>query len=687
MIVGLVATRRQRIIGVNEGALEILQVDNDEIIGKQIDEVFQRGFNQQEVQREEANERVWVGPNGKKIRARVYSLFTEDDDLGIIQIELVRRWDTETTSQAIELQDSIVSFFNGVSYQCRIVGGTREFIQIGLAIESMLGYSSERIISDKGLFHSRIFLRDADYVMKRILGAKKKGHAYMLTYRIYDSSGDIRWINDCGFFPDNSAIMNGILFDVTDRINYEETLRQSCERYERILNAFQDLIVIFDKNNCHQDYIASRMDILYCNPEEFIGRNVYDVLPKDVARIIDEALNTTRMTGQSQSVMYELEIQGEKKWFNMITTLHEDGESVVCTIQDVTELEKSRRRILLVESRYERLLNNLNEGLVIMTTEGRIYQHNDTFLQMLGISRNIVGMNIADFMEPDASNQFEEIKSQIAENRVIVHQTELTTGNKKIPVEIRIYGIYDMMIGKQSIWLIVQDITDRIEKERILRSIAETATLYLDVIGHDIRNYLQAVLAGLDIINMQLENSTITETLCIIEHAVERASHLIAKIQATRGLVEEPLQRINCWRVLKEDVERFIQQYPNVIVSEMYETNKAYIEGDRFLHFVFENLLENAVQYNPRDNKRVWISLYEEDEGYTIIIEDNGKGISDDVKKSLMDSMRRFGGIGIHQAKNIVTKYGGHISIRDRVPGESSQGTSFRIWIPKSSGQ
>lgn len=54
------------------------------------------------------------------------------------------------------------------------------------------------------------------------------------------------------------------------------------------------------------------------------------------------------------------------------------------------------------------------------------------------------------------------------------------------------------------------------------------------------------------------------------------------------------------------------------------------------------------------------------------------------MKKTLFDPNRRFGGVGIHQAFQIARKNGGTTEVEDRVPGYSSKGAKFSIWLPKS---
>jgi signal transduction histidine kinase len=107
------------------------------------------------------------------------------------------------------------------------------------------------------------------------------------------------------------------------------------------------------------------------------------------------------------------------------------------------------------------------------------------------------------------------------------------------------------------------------------------------------------------------------------------------------------------------------------------------IDADDFLELLLSNILMNAIEHNPKDEKKVWVELTEVDIGYVVSIADNGMGISDSVKASLFDTSRRFGGLGLHTAHYIVEKYNGLIEIHDRVAGDSTQGAEFRIWIPK----
>ncbi|MFW9769106.1 MAG: ATP-binding protein, partial [Candidatus Thorarchaeota archaeon] len=92
---------------------------------------------------------------------------------------------------------------------------------------------------------------------------------------------------------------------------------------------------------------------------------------------------------------------------------------------------------------------------------------------------------------------------------------------------------------------------------------------------------------------------------------------------------------------------------------------------------------ENAVEHNPNAEKKVWVRLSEEGDGYEIAIGDNGHGITESLRTSIFDVTRRYGGVGLHQAKQICDKYDGQIGTRDRVEGKPNEGIEFVVWLPK----
>jgi signal transduction histidine kinase len=103
------------------------------------------------------------------------------------------------------------------------------------------------------------------------------------------------------------------------------------------------------------------------------------------------------------------------------------------------------------------------------------------------------------------------------------------------------------------------------------------------------------------------------------------------------------------------------------------------------LHRCVTNLTENAVRFGTQTSIRLALS------GEGAAIEDNGPGISEERKASLLqpfvrgDSARNMDeaagfGLGLSIANAIVLAHGGELSLHDRQP----QGLRVRILLPSS---
>lgn len=76
------------------------------------------------------------------------------------------------------------------------------------------------------------------------------------------------------------------------------------------------------------------------------------------------------------------------------------------------------------------------------------------------------------------------------------------------------------------------------------------------------------------------------------------------------------------------------------------------------------------------------------DEGYRIIVADNGPGIPKDVRKNLFTAFystkgEKGTGLGLWITKQLVQKHGGRIRLRScQTTSEGKSGTMFWVWLP-----
>ena len=102
---------------------------------------------------------------------------------------------------------------------------------------------------------------------------------------------------------------------------------------------------------------------------------------------------------------------------------------------------------------------------------------------------------------------------------------------------------------------------------------------------------------------------------------------------------------------------------------------------------IVNNLLDNANKYSP-DNPKINIKTYNENNGLSLEISDNGIGMTKEQKKHIFDKFYRVHtgnvhnvkgfGLGLSYVKAMVDAHNGNIS----VSSELGKGSTFKIHLP-----
>ncbi len=188
---------------------------------------------------------------------------------------------------------------------------------------------------------------------------------------------------------------------------------------------------------------------------------------------------------------------------------------------------------------------------------------------------------------------------------------------------------------------------------------------------------------SVEILNLMIEDPDSALTILDIENNVRRCATLISKVKAADRIDDAPLIPRSIFDAMSTSLKVINTRFSTVTVDCDLEDQQIIMIADRFLETLFINLLENAIQHNPKENKQVWVQLRRESSGYEISISDNGYGIDSQRKIELFDKKRRYGGVGLHVATQIARKYESTLGVFDRVPSDHTQGADFRLWIPE----
>ncbi len=159
------------------------------------------------------------------------------------------------------------------------------------------------------------------------------------------------------FYPvsiDNEMLGIGVIInEITEQKRIEAAMRKSETRNRAIVEAMPDMMFRMDAEGRIIDYHApNRSDLLH-SPDYFLGRQVHEILPPDVARLIECNLTATLDNRHIGTFEYELATSPESIHSYEARMVPSGDNEVIAVVRDVTEskrIEEQMRKLQKVEA-------------------------------------------------------------------------------------------------------------------------------------------------------------------------------------------------------------------------------------------------------------------------------------------------------------------------------------------------
>jgi PAS domain S-box-containing protein len=354
------------------------------------------------------------------------------------------------------------------------------------------------------------------------------------------------------------------------------------------------------------------------------------------------------------------------------------------TLRDVTERKKTENELNWQKTYFQALFESSPEAIVSLDTEHRVIDVNQSFLKLFGYSLDeIKGKNIDDFILPDEKEKEGRAitKKVVRGETMVVDSLRKRKDGRSVPVFV--IGAPIFVDGQQvGIFGIYRDITEKKEAE-------EEKEFYNSLLRHDVANRNMVVQGNLEILDsVQLspeQRSLVSNAL----NAARASTDLIKKVRELRAAEGE--NNISPM-VLDESISRAIktniQQADDFGVKIDYKKGNATVKAGPLLDNIFSNIIHNAIVH--ADCKTISIYCTKEKIGgknfCKTSIEDDGKGIPDDMKKeAFRPGVKRRGspgsGLGLYLVKKMVENYGGRVELEDGIEDGKKKGTIFNVYL------
>jgi len=228
--------------------------------------------------------------------------------------------------------------------------------------------------------------------------------------------------------------------------------------------------------------------------------------------------------------------------------------------------------------------------------------------------------------------------------------------------------------------------------------------IYGDLLIHDFGTILQNIQSSLELSSVYLNKpEKMRKYLNIINKQVIRGIQLISNVTNLSKVdnSKNSLQYIDVLQVLKKSIKFIESSFQgnnikidfNNSVPKNPSSNGLYIQGNKLLQNVFENIIFNAIYHNENPNIQILIRISKENlnniQFVRIEFIDNGAGITDARKKTIfqksseIQEYKKGMGFGLTLVKKLIRKYNGYIWVEDKVKEHYNRGSNFVIMIPE----
>ncbi len=136
----------------------------------------------------------------------------------------------------------------------------------------------------------------------------------------------------------------GTITDVTERKKAEVALRESEEKNRAILQALPDLMFVQSRDGVYLDYHAKNPKALLVPPEQFIGKNMREVLPPELAQEFARGFESVMESMEPVIREYSLGIEGGTRNYEARMVRH-NGDKILSVVRDITERKRAEQAL------------------------------------------------------------------------------------------------------------------------------------------------------------------------------------------------------------------------------------------------------------------------------------------------------------------------------------------------------
>ncbi|MDX8395826.1 MAG: PAS domain S-box protein, partial [Mariprofundaceae bacterium] len=506
----------------------------------------------------------------------------------------------------------------------------------------------------------------------------------------------------------DKRMIQGVVIDISKRVNAEKALRESEEKYRNIIDNMQDCLYRTDMDGKLVFSSQSIQSLMCCEPDEIMGDRLSDYYIDPNGRQRFLALLSASPDGKIEG--FEAQVQrkdGKVIWLSANSHFIYDNageiQGIEGTLRDITvikEAEESLRKL-------SQAIEQAGEAVLLTDKQGVIEYVNPAFIQMTGYSADeVIGKNPRVLQSGLQDKPFYEdlwrtiLSGKTWENMM----TDRRKDGSLFPALASISPIFDALGEITHFVSIQRDMTDLQQMEEKFNQAQKMESIGTLVggIAHDFNNMLASMVGSLYLLKNKLnEQPELIERVESLEKQSFRAADMIKQLLAfaRKGNVEMQILDFNS--LVKEVFNLALRTISeDILVKQSVCEESLPIKGDAsLLQQILINLLNNArdaVVTVPDPEIIISVDTYQADEVFVnshqdvslgtdyarLMVRDNGCGIPMNDLNHIFEPfftskpVGKGTGLGLAMIFGSVQTHGGFIDVESTV----GEGSTFNIY-------
>ncbi len=525
----------------------------------------------------------------------------------------------------------------------------------------------------------------------------EKDEPYNVEFKIRAlDTGEIKDIHSGATFDRENRILFGVIQDITDRKQTEESLHEIYTLNNSLLNTIPFGMDIVDESG-NILFVSENMKKLVVG--DVIGEKCWNLYREDQTQCSNCPLHKGIQIGSTG--IYETSGGHGGRIFQISHTgmMFQGKKAMLEIFQDITEKKEIEKRVKLLAHSLE----SISECVSVTDTEDRIFYVNDSFLKTYGYSEDeLIGKTI-DIVRP-AELEHLQVRNILPKSREGGWRGELINKRKDgslFPILLSSSAIKDENGNLVALVGVAIDITDMQKARKELMDAKDRAeennrlrAALLNNMSHEIRTPMNAIMGFTDLMKeadvndkdgyAEIINKSANQLLALIEDVI-----LLSRLQSEKM----PLLISEFYPAELVTEIRKMFNHPNMNkgleIKEVIPEDHRYLKGwadAKKIRQVITNFLSNALKYTLEGSLEIGFNV--EGDMIEFFVKDTGIGIPEAEQQLIFEpfyrgehavsSAIRGTGLGLNIAKGLVNLLGGEIGVESEI----SKGSRFYFAIP-----